>query len=65
MMVRGEKYMMEPKKTQRIPTIMERFSWVCAPSSTPRITANMNTNSTPSTAHILSCTIDDMINGTG
>jgi hypothetical protein len=28
---------------------------VCAPSSTPRITASMNTNSTPNTANILSC----------
>uniref|UniRef100_A0A0A9CM48 Uncharacterized protein n=1 Tax=Arundo donax TaxID=35708 RepID=A0A0A9CM48_ARUDO len=42
----------EPKMTQRMPTIMERFSWVCAARSTERITITMNTASTPRTASI-------------
>ena len=56
MMVSGEAYMMEPKMTQRMPTIMERFSWVWAPTSTPATTAAMNTAWMASTPSIFHCT---------
>jgi len=41
MMVSGEAYITEPKMTQRMPTIMERFSWVCAARSTESTTMTM------------------------
>ena len=56
MMVSGEAYMMEPKMTQRMPTIMERFSWVWAPRSTPATTTAMNAASRASTPSIFRCT---------
>jgi hypothetical protein len=56
MTVSGEAYIIAPKMTQRMPTIMERFSWVCAARSTETTTMTMNTISTARTASALFCT---------
>jgi len=46
---------MDPKMTQRMPTIMERFSWVCAPRITPITTAATNRISTARIANAFFC----------
>ena len=56
MTVSGEAYIIAPKMTQRMPTIMERLSWVCAVRSTETTTMTMNTISTARTANALFCT---------
>ena len=56
MTVRGEAYIAVPKMMQRMPTIMDRFSWVWAARSTESTTITMNTASIASRPSILNCT---------